>query len=155
MQILEFDTAPTPIDWAGIFVRSFAGIRRFFTDAVRRAELRAEFVDLDRRGSLDAVLDDVGLTRGELVRLIRGAPRGGRLRQAMAQRLGIDLDRLDPRSRYQLERSCALCQNQRRCSHWLTREPVDSAAYRHFCPNAEVFDAVLQAADRPGQSPAG
>lgn len=143
MQSLGHDTATPKTNWRGAVARQIAGVRQFLSDVLARSALREQFADLDRRGSLDAVLDDIGVSRPELGRVIRNHPETGRLMPAMAQHLGVDTAKLDPRSRYALGRSCALCQAHGICRHWLATASSESTEYRAFCPNAALFDAAL------------
>jgi Family of unknown function (DUF6455) len=143
MENLGYETGQPSAAPSGVVARLFGEIRQIFSDISERASLREEFADLDRRGSLDAVLDDIGLTRAELAKIIAGYPVSGRMLPVMAQRLGIDIEALDPRARYQLGRSCALCQSRRSCRRWLEHAGPGDEGYRKFCVNAALFDAVL------------
>lgn len=127
---------------AGAIGRVIGEIRQIFSDITKRAALRAEIADLDRRGGLDTVLADIGVTRAELAQMIAGYPVAGRLLPAMARRLGLDIATLDPRSRSALERGCASCRSRRRCRHWLDDPAADSAGYRNFCANMELFERL-------------
>jgi len=131
---------------AGAIARVIGEIRQIFSDITKRAALRAELTELDRRGGLDTVLADIGVTRAELAQLIAGHPAAGRLLSGMARRLGLDTEALDPRSRYALERGCAACRSRRDCRHWLDDPAADGAAYRRFCANAELFDTLRKRA---------
>lgn len=143
MQSVAQNTDGQKMDWKGALTRPMARLRQFISNSMSRAALRDEFIDLDRRGSLDAVLDDIGLTRPELDRIVRGYPKAGRLLPMMAKRLGIDINKLDPRSRYQLGQSCAMCVSHSRCQRWLSKAPAESTENKEFCPNADVFEAIL------------
>lgn len=127
----------------GAAYRIMASIGRFFSDMKQRAAMRAEFMEYDRNGGLDIVLHDIGLTRPELVTMIGGYPVSGRMLPAMAARVGVDLDAVGIGSRQQLSRGCALCHSRRACRHWLDNAAAEGGAYRKFCPNAEIFDAIL------------
>jgi uncharacterized protein YjiS (DUF1127 family) len=117
-------------------------VRRYFDDAAIRRELRGELAALGN-GDLDRVLADIGLTRDEMSTLITNAPRSRMLMQSMLRRLGLEkrVALLSPQLIRGIERRCATCGNQRDCRRWIEKGgPAD--AYRHFCPNAEAFDAV-------------
>lgn len=145
MKSIEYYEAVQPdASEDGAVKRFLARIGQFFVDMSERSALRAEFMDLDHRGSLDSVLLDIGLTRPELAQMIAGYPVSGRLLPRMAARLGIDIETIDPKSRYQIGRSCALCASRRTCHHWLDDAESNPADYHRFCPNAEVFDAILR-----------
>ncbi len=143
-----FDAPPQKTGLNGVIARQFAGVRQFFSDFVKRSALRAELAELDRRGGLDAVLEDIGITRPEMEKIVGGHPISGRLLSAMAKRLGVDIEKLNPRTRYELGRSCALCSTRRRCRHWLDEASVTSTEYEEFCPNAALLDAVRNRAQQ-------
>ncbi len=146
MENLQYEIGQRKSGQGGTLARVVAEIRQIFSDLTRRAALRAEFADLDRRGGLDVVLDDIGVTRAELAKIIAGYPVAGRLLPAMARRLGIDIGALDPHSRHELERGCATCQARRSCRSWLDKPNADRSAYRVFCANAQLFDTICKAA---------
>lgn len=139
----HYETAAIAAAETGPGKRIVGGILRFLTDMSRRAALRAEFADLDRRGNLDPVLHDIGLTRPELFTMIGGYPASGRMMPEMAERVGVDLDRVGIRTRQALSRECALCHTRRACKRWLDNAAAEASGYRKFCPNAPVFDAIL------------
>jgi len=132
----------------GVMARQLAGVRQFFSDYMKRSALRAELADLDRRGGLDAVLEDIGITRPEMEKIVGGHPVSGRLLASMAKRLGVDLEKLNPRTRYELGRSCSLCSSHRHCRHWLDEAGATSTDYEEFCPNAALLDAVRNRAQQ-------
>ena len=152
MQNLGYETGQWTGGSPGVVARLIGEVRQILSDITKRAALRAEFTELDRRGGLDVVLDDIGLTRPELAKIIGGYPVSGRMLPAMAQRLGIDVEALDPRSRYQLGRECALCQSRRTCHRWLGNAAAESDGYRKFCPNTVLFDTILAASKEPASA---
>ena len=119
-------------------------MRQWVSDFMARSSLREQFADLDRRGGLDEVLNDMGISRAGMDKVIRGFPEAGRLRPAMMKRVGVDFDKLYPRTRYEIGRTCTVCPSHRRCRRWLANAQPKSMEYRAFCPNAELFDAVLE-----------
>jgi len=132
--------------WRSAWLRGLARLSQSLSDFFARNALRAELVDLARRGALDVTLEDMGITRAEMDRVVRSYPEAGRLRGAMTKRLGIDIGALEPRTRYALEQTCALCIAHRRCSRWLARPGSAADGYHAFCPNASLFDATLNPA---------
>jgi len=142
----ENDAANENAKSRGFLTRQWGRVRQLFSDMEARSALRAQMADLDRRGGLDNVLTDLGISRPALESIIRGYPESGRLLPAMAKRLGLDITKLDPRWRYNIQRNCAECQSQGRCRHWLATASAESTEYRAFCPNAELFDPVLESA---------
>ena len=133
-----------PMSERSFLARQWDAACQVVADFWARNALRRQFADLDRRGGLDELLTDIGLSRPELDRIIESHPETGRLMLAMTRRLGVDADKLDPKSRYQVGRSCAVCNEHGRCRHWLKTASPESTEYREFCPNAAVFDAALE-----------
>jgi len=131
------------MDWVGVLARELRGAWQLFSDFLARSALREQVADLERRGGLDDVLNDIGISRPCLERIIRGYPEAGRLLPAMAKRLGADLDKLDPTARYELGRTCGVCRSHRRCRRWLATASAASTDYRAFCANVELLDAAL------------
>lgn len=127
----------------GTTKRLMRGFLQFCSDVSRRAAMRSEVMDLDRRGSLDPMLHDVGLTRPELLTMIGGYPASGRMLPAMADRVGVDLDSVGIGTRQALSRECALCHTRRACQRWLNNPAAEAEGYRKFCPNAPVLDVIL------------
>lgn len=127
----------------GFLARQLRRLRQYFSDMQARSALREQMAELDRRGGLDDVLNDIGVSRPAMARIIRGHPEAGRLLPAMAKRLGVDLEKLDPRWRYSIQRACGECPSHRRCRRWLATSLSDSTEYRDFCPNAELFEPAL------------
>lgn len=142
MQSLAHDTSTPKTTWRSAVTRQLTGVRQYFSDVLARSALREQFADLDRRGGLDDLLRDIGVSRPDMEKIVQNHPETGRLMLAMTERLGVDADKLDPRSRHTLGRSCATCQTHRICRHWLATATKGSTEYRDFCPNAELFDAA-------------
>jgi len=147
MTNLGYDTAEPRTERGGALARPFIGLWQAVSDFLDRSALREELADLDRRCGLDTVLQDLGLTLPEMERIVRGYPEAGRLEHAMAQRLGIELETLDPKTQYAMSQTCAMCQAHRRCRRWLATTGAENVDYKDFCPNAELFDAAMS----PGQ----
>ena len=139
----HYETASLSAAETGPGKRIVEGILRFLTDMSRRAALRAEFMELERKNSLDPMLHDIGLTRPELLTMIGGYPASGWMLPKMAERVGIDLEHVGIGTRQALSRECALCHTRRACKRWLKNADADAGAYRNFCPNAPVFDTML------------
>jgi len=142
MNNLEQGAARQSGHWKSLVARPFAGVWQFLSDAMSRSAMRDELADLDRRGGLDAFLQDIGLTLPEMERIVRGMPEAGRLLPAMAERQGVEIDSLDPRTRYVLRQTCATCAAHRRCRRYLAAADGALAESEEFCPNAELFDAI-------------
>lgn len=107
---------------------------------LRRYRLARQLMSMDRR-DYERAMADLGLGPGDLDTVLRGDPDSKALLDRMMAHVGIDAGWLGthPRARRELERTCALCGERRRCRHWMkTRQPA--SAYRAFCPNASSFD---------------
>lgn len=127
----------------GMTSRLMRGFLQFWSDVSRRAAMRSEIMDLDRRGSLDTMLHDVGLTRPELMTMIDGYPASGRMLRPMADRIGVHLESVGIGTRHALSRECAFCHTHRACQRWLDNPAAEAEGYRKFCPNAPVLDVIL------------
>jgi hypothetical protein len=127
-------------NWKTRALAGWAGARRFVSDARRRSAFRSEIAALERNGSLDAILDDLGLARWEVSRIATGYPEAQRLLPTMAYRRGVDLEKLDPQSLYALRHACSLCDSHRACRRWISGGAATGDA--SFCPNAKLFGAL-------------
>ncbi len=123
--------------------RQLGRARQIFSDLRSRGALRARFADIDSSVGLDDFLKDIGLSRTEMERIVRGSAEAERLLPAMTKRLGVDIEKLSPAQRYRLGKACATCRSHRRCRRWLAAASNESTGYGAFCPNAELFDAAL------------
>ncbi len=135
-------------------MRSFPG--RWLRARVRRFRTARELMGLGRR-EFDRTLTDVGLTRSALPEVLRSYPESGELLGCMMEHVGVDLAwlRANPRMMRDLDRSCGLCAERRRCRKWMKRrQPADG--YRAFCPNAFNFDVIprigVRRAPRTGEA---
>jgi hypothetical protein len=134
-----------PAGRQGVIAQCINRVGRCVSDWMRRAALRDEIAALEWSGELDALLADTGYSRWELEHMVRGYPQADRLLPAMADRLGLDLARLDAGERYEMRHTCALCKQHRACHRWLKDEA--SAGLAPFCPNATAFAAALHPQD--------
>ncbi len=94
---------------------------------------------------------DLGVTRSELHALTRAGNRSAELLSAMTRRLGVTAAMLDraPETRRDIQRTCALCDAQRRCRRWL-RRAGPAEGHRAFCPNAGSFAELRRQAAARG-----
>lgn len=123
-----------------VLARFAARLKQTISDISRRQDFRHEIDDLERRGALDPLLADLGLNRAELDSMVEGFPQSDRLLAAMAQRLGVNLEKLEGADRFELGRTCSLCVSHRRCRRWLSAEPNSGLA--EFCPNRAFFEEL-------------
>jgi uncharacterized protein YjiS (DUF1127 family) len=94
----------------------------------------------------DHEVADLGISRNELQAIVRAGTQPRRLMTAMMARIGVrpsDLRRISGLTR-EVERTCALCAEKRRCRRWLKAEQP-SQDYRSFCPNAASFERARAA----------
>jgi hypothetical protein len=126
--------------WVNCVAGHLAGLQRFFFDFIRRGALRDDIAQLERIGRLEAILEDIGPTRWEMNKIVRGYPAAERLLPTMAYRQDIEPEVLDARTLYALRHTCSLCDEHRACRRWLSNEK--SAGQPDFCPNAALFRAL-------------
>lgn len=111
-------------------------------DAWERDALRHE---LEQCEVSDLILADAGLARSDIGQLIKGHPEATRLFRAMSERLDIVAEyRNDPGIQRDMERTCALCTNHKRCRRWLRHGAREE--YHAFCPNAPLLDLLRRRA---------
>ncbi len=104
-------------------------------DRRQKRTLVREFADLEDRHLLDATLDDIGLSRGQVPALLRGFPRRQRLFRRMLARVGVPLSRIDDRAtRNDMMWTCTTCAVDKRCRAWL--DAGKTRGYEAFCPNS-------------------
>jgi hypothetical protein len=99
--------------------------------------------ELARMG--DREVADLGVTRPELESLARAGSGRRRLMHAMMARVGVRPSDLKwvPGLMREVERTCGLCADSRRCRKWLSA-PQPAGSHRGFCPNAGSFDEALR-----------
>jgi hypothetical protein len=145
MAELQDNTVNARVTWRDAIAGGVATIKRVFADKLRRSALREEIAAMDRAGTLDAILDDLGLSRWEMERIVRQYPEADQLLPTMAYHLGLDLDKIEPHTLYSLRHACSLCDAHRQCRHFLAQGKSESAP---FCPNTKVFETLREAAKR-------
>ena len=109
--------------------------RRLLTERLRRTQAHQELAALD-----DRQLDDIGLTRDELVLVVAGAAEAPERVGMMAGRLGVDPQAFEARRPLlnEMVKRCAACRTKVICAWWLAEGGAEDA-YREFCPNAGRF----------------
>jgi uncharacterized protein YjiS (DUF1127 family) len=98
----------------------------------------AEMANAASLGSLDATLNDVGLTRAELGTLIEGPPDAGQQFETLAEMARIDLHQLDPAVLREAMWVCSRCECRTPCKRWLETGIWRGGADTR-CPNAALF----------------
>lgn len=146
MKSLEADGTTREAGWRRAVARQLGRVRQAFADFRLRAAIRVELTDLDRRGGLDVFLRDIGITRPEMERSLRGYRNANQLLPAMARRLGIDIEKLAPASRYAIRETCSLCRVHRHCRRWVANSSTPKTAFHEFCPNSARLDDALRTA---------
>ena len=127
--------------WVNATLACLETIRRSVSDWRRRSAFRQEIAALERAGTLDAILEDLGLSRWEMDKVADGFPEAERLLPNMANRRGIDLGKVEADSLYELRHTCSICAKHRACRRFLAAGGEGDAS---FCPNSALF-AKLQA----------
>ena len=114
--------------------------RRLLTERLRRTQAHQELAALD-----DRQLDDIGLTRDELVLVVAGAAEAPERVGMMAGRLGIEPEAFEARRPLlnEMVKRCAACRTKVICAWWLAEGGAEDA-YREFCPNAGRFVELRQ-----------
>lgn len=109
--------------------------RRLLVERLRRTQAHQELAALD-----DRQLEDLGLTRDELVLAVAGAAEAPERVGMMAGRLGIEPAAFETRRSMlnEMVRRCAACRTKVICAWWLAEGGAEDA-YREFCPNAGRF----------------
>jgi uncharacterized protein YjiS (DUF1127 family) len=133
-------TAPAAFARSGMLASLATKLR----DWRERRRLVAELDEMAATGELEPLLADAGLSRAQIPTLLKSASGARRLLEAMAARLGVDLDAMPATLRRDVEWTCASCGEQRQCRRWLARSRT--AGYAAFCPNTPAFRRQLRAA---------
>ncbi len=135
---------------SGALARLASKTKMAIADARQRYALRRELADCAMNSDFDIILAEAGLGRGEIEPLIKGHPNATRLLRAMSERLGVEGERSkDPVILREMQRTCSLCAEHRRCRRWLHAHRKDG--YHDFCPNAELLDLLRERAAAKGE----
>ncbi len=100
----------------------------------------------------DNIARDVGLSTAELYAVAHAPPDAADQLKLRLQALHLDqdaLERNDPILR-DLERTCTVCGEKRRCERDLAKNPNDPV-WQTYCPNAPTLDALQEDKKRRGQ----
>lgn len=97
----------------------------------------------------DRQLEDIGLTRDELVLAVAGAAEAPERVGMMTSRLGIAPEALEAGRPLlnEMVRRCAACRTKLICAWWLAEGDGDDR-FREFCPNAGRFVELRHRAPR-------
>lgn len=105
----------------------------------RRAAI-AELQALDR-GELHRLVQDAGLTFGDLVELVK---QSGDSTVLLARRLelaGIDFRTIDKSVLRDMQRCCSFCDSKAECADELDHEPK-GAVWPEYCPNRLTIETL-------------
>ena len=125
--------------WENHLASLWASMRESYCTWRKRELLRQ---DLERLTPDE--LADLGLSRADIVRVVKAYPIAGRLHRRMMMRLKLDrvgVGRRWPAVMRALERACIMCGERKQCERWLDAGTTDDS-YRAFCPNAWQFAAL-------------
>jgi hypothetical protein len=103
--------------------------------------------DLDRCSpdEIRTIAKDLGLTPSELSALAAQGPDAAEPLKKMLIALKVDanaFDQIDPRIKSDLQRSCILCGEKRRCRHELAAGTAAKNIHE-FCPNAVTIETLF------------
>ena len=127
--------------------RGFGWIADGFQRWRTRGRLKRELSRFSEQ-ELDRILADAGLSRSDLDTMLDGGADNHTLMSAMMAHFGAPTG--DEVFRYwgalrDAERVCTHCSSVKRCRRWLDWGAKNDAP-RVFCPNAELFDEMAEAA---------
>jgi hypothetical protein len=123
----------------GMIERIARAVGQVIEDLRRRWALRRELAGSAAADEIAAVLRDIGLTPADVGAVLAGHPQSAWLLDSMAERQGVDLNRLHYRFVLRdMQRTCALCEERARCRRWL--QSPRGGDHHRFCPNAELID---------------
>ena len=111
----------------------FGNLAVWWRDCRRR---RADWKQLESSGDMEAIAQDVGLSKSDLRTLVEGRSDAAEVNRRM-DALGIEpasLSRNEPAVVRDLQRTCSLCTSKRRCRHDLAAQPADPR-WQKYCPN--------------------
>lgn len=116
---------------------------------LRAARMRVN--DLASAGSeVNNIARDVGISTAELYALARERSDAADQLKVRLEKLHLDqavLQRNDPVLR-DLERTCTLCGEKRRCERDIAQSP-DDPVWQSYCPNAYTLQALEEDKKRP------
>ena len=119
-----------------------AQVARWCADRRLAAGHQAFLDQIESDGELAAVLEATGATREELHAWAVSPVASEALLAHMLERLQLHTAALDGDARHALRRTCHGCAEWKTCRRWLETVAPERIAYRRFCPNARVFDAL-------------
>ena len=112
----------------------------------RRRKYRNELMNCSA-DDVARIAADLNINQSELAAVAERGPGAADLLQKLLVALGIDpkdIDHRDPAVMRDLQRSCVMCDEKRRCKFDLANG-VAADNFRDYCPNAHTLDALLQA----------
>ncbi|MGE3989663.1 MAG: DUF6455 family protein [Pseudorhodoplanes sp.] len=105
----------------------------------RRAAI-AELQALDG-AELERMVQDAGLTFGDLVSLARQSGESAALLYRRLEQAGIDFRAIDQAVLRDMQRCCSLCDSKAQCAHELEDQPK-VASWPQYCPNRLTIEAL-------------
>ena len=110
---------------------------------------RYEFRNLDPK-KLERVAGELSMTAGTLEDLVARGPDAASHLYGRIYALGLsrtDVDHAGAGVLRDLQRTCACCNEHRRCENDLAGQ-VDDPAWKDYCPNATTLDALTRLKER-------
>jgi hypothetical protein len=121
---------------------SLSTIKHWVGDYLRRREASYELRD---HAEVERMAHDLGMSPWELRTFAAKGPEASRLLDARMVELGLDetdLVKAGPEVTRDLQRSCTLCKDHRRCRDDLESHNR-SADWTSYCPNARTLRSLL------------
>jgi hypothetical protein len=107
---------------------------------------RAAMAELQALGhaELERMVQDAGLTFGDLVDLARQSGDAAALLYRRLEQAGIDSRTIDAAVLRDMQRCCSFCDSKAQCAHELEDKPK-VASWPEYCPNRLTIEALSSA----------
>jgi hypothetical protein len=128
----------------------FGGLVKWWRN-MRAARLQVDELESCGREAGN-IARDMGLSTAELYTIAAKRPDAADQLKLRLEALHLDrgaLQRSDPMTVRDLERTCTLCGEKRRCERDLARTP-DDPVWQSYCPNAHTLHALKEDERRGG-----
>ena len=124
------------------------GVRRSPLEVVSRwwrdwTQTGSEFA-CGAEAEVERIARDLGVSAPELRSLARQGPKSADLLLRRMSELNLDpaeVARTEPATLHDLQRVCTMCQDHKRCSKDLARDP-SGAQWQEYCPNVTTLKAL-------------
>jgi hypothetical protein len=96
-------------------------------------------------GDMRKLMQDTGLSFGELVALAKTSGDAADLLYRRMSERGLDAEKVDPVIMRDMQRCCSLCDNKELCAHEIEDKPKQ-ASWPSYCPNKDTLEALSHTA---------